>query len=75
MQMEGVRTSLNNQTESLRNNTAIQPNSMRKWLDELLDPISAKGFPRRVKDFWRLVSDPTTLTKLARHYLVQGWDR
>ena len=35
----------------------------------------AKGFPNRVKDFWRLVLDPTTLMELARHYLVEGWER
>ena len=61
---------------------------MRKWLDDLIEPISApvkdgyrwnyvaaKGFPSRVKDFWKLVLDPTTLTDLARHYSVRDWER
>jgi len=88
MQMDDVRTSLCNQTESLRNHTAIQLNSLRKWLGDPIEPVStialvkdllkytvAEGFPSRVKDFWRLVSDPTTLSKLARHYSVSDWDR
>ncbi|XTI90136.1 hypothetical protein V2W45_1407212 [Cenococcum geophilum] len=37
--------------------------------------IVAKCFPNRVKDFWRLVLDPKTLIDLARHYLVQDWER
>ncbi|XTI84526.1 hypothetical protein V2W45_1465585 [Cenococcum geophilum] len=31
--------------------------------------IMAKGFPNRVKDFWRLVLDPKTLINLTRYYL------
>ena len=87
-QMDDVRNSLFNQTQSLNNHTFIQLNSMRKWLDDSIEPISApvqdggcqryivaKGFPNRIKDFWRLVSDPTTLTELARHYSVRDWER
>jgi hypothetical protein len=49
---------------SLRNHTAIQLNSLRKWLGDSIEPVSApalvkgswkytvgKGFPSRVKDF------------------------
>ncbi|XTI91429.1 hypothetical protein V2W45_1495155 [Cenococcum geophilum] len=34
--------------------------------------IVAKGFPNRVKDFWRLISNPKTLTDLVRHYLKRA---
>jgi len=34
-----------------------------------------EGFPSRVKDFWKLVLNPTTLTELIRYYLVQDWDQ
>jgi hypothetical protein len=73
---------------SLRNHTAIQLNSLRKWLGDSMEPVSApvqvngswkytvgEGFPERVKDFWKLTLHPTVLIKLARHYSVQGWDR
>jgi hypothetical protein len=49
---------------SLRNHTAVQLNSLRKWLGDPIEPVSApapdedrlrytvgKGFPSRVKDF------------------------
>ena len=73
---------------SLRHHTAVQLNSLRKWLGDPIEPILAlalvedrwmytvaEGFPSRVKDFWRLVSDPTTLSKLAEHYSVRDWER
>ena len=73
---------------SLRNHTAIQLNSLRKWLGDPIEPVSApvqdrdclrytiaKGFPSKVKDFWRLALNPTVLTELARHYSVRDWDR
>ena len=73
---------------NLRNHTAIQLNSLRKWLGDPIEPVSAlaldrgelkftvgKGFPTRVKDFWMLVLDPTTLADLARHYSVRDWDQ
>ncbi|OCK93459.1 uncharacterized protein K441DRAFT_661294, partial [Cenococcum geophilum 1.58] len=81
MQMDDVKNSLFNQTQSLNNYTYIQLNSIQKWLDDQIEPITAyvqdgdcyryivaKGFPNRVKDFWRLISDPKTLIDLARHY-------
>ncbi|OCK87449.1 uncharacterized protein K441DRAFT_670886 [Cenococcum geophilum 1.58] len=41
MQIDDVRTSLRNQTESLNNHTFTQLNSMRKWLNDSIKPISA----------------------------------
>ncbi|XTI90970.1 hypothetical protein V2W45_1470842 [Cenococcum geophilum] len=83
-----TENSLFNQTQSLNNHTYIQLNSIQKWLDDQIEPIIAyvqdrdyyryivaKGFPNRVKDFWRLVLDPKTLTDLARHYSVRDWER
>lgn len=34
----------------------------------------AEGFPKTVRDFWKLQQDPPTLAKLAEHYAVEGWD-
>ena len=74
--------------DSLRNYTAVQLNSLQKWLGDLIEPVLAlalvkdrwvrvvgKGFPSRVKDFQRLVLDPTTLLKLVKYYLVRDWER
>ncbi|XTI87155.1 hypothetical protein V2W45_1386868 [Cenococcum geophilum] len=85
---ERLTTQINDVRNSLFNQTHIQLNSMRKWLDDQIEPIAApvddgdclryivaKGFPNRIKDFWRLISDPVTLTELARHYSVRDWER
>ena len=79
---------VDNVKANLVNHTAIQLNSLQKWLDDPIEPISAlaldegefkftiaKGFPTRVKDFWMLVLDLTTLANLARHYSVRDWDQ
>jgi len=63
-QVEDVKTQVEDVRASLRNHTAIQLNSLRKWLGDPIKPISAlalvkdslkytvpKGFPSRVKDF------------------------
>ena len=81
--MDDVKLSLCNQLENLYNYIVIQLNSLRKWLGDLIEPILAptldkdrlrytigKGFPSWVKDFQRLVLDPTTLLKLIKYYLV-----
>ena len=81
-------TQINNIRVSLHNYTVIQLNSLRKWLGDPIEPVTApvqvgnclrytvaKGFPSRVKDFWRLALNPTVLTELARHYSVRDWDR
>ena len=73
---------------SLRHYIVVQLNSLRKWLGDPIEPILAlalvedwwiytvaEGFPSRVKDFQRLVLDPTTLLKLAEYYLVRDWER
>ena len=73
---------------SLRNQMAVQLNSLQTELGDYIEPVSApiqvkgceryivaKGFPDRVKDFWKLVLDLTVLTELARHYSVRNWDR
>ena len=73
---------------SLRYYIAVQLNSLQKWLGDPIKPILvlalvedrqiytvAEGFPSRVKDFWRLVLDPTTLLKLVEYYLVRDQER
>ena len=87
-QIDDVKIQVDELQAGVNNNIALQRNSLRKWLDDPISPISApirvgdslryivaKGFPSRVKDFWRLILDPTTLTELARHYSVRDWDR
>jgi len=70
------------------NLSGIQLNSMRTWLEDPIQPIlaplrvgdeqrytAAKGFPKTVRDFWALASDPSALAHLARHYSISGWER
>ena len=35
----------------------------------------ATDFPTTVREFWRLLSNKSALTRLANHYSVAGWDR
>jgi septal ring factor EnvC (AmiA/AmiB activator) len=80
-QIDDVRTAVNN-------GRAIQLNSLRKWLDDPIQPVSAlvqigdrqrymvaEDFPTTVRDFWRLLSNKSALTRLANHYSVASWDR
>jgi len=78
MKLDQVKTSLEGQIDDVRagvNNTmAIQLNSLRKWLDDCISPVSAlvqigdskryivaKDFPTTVRDFWKLKKDTTAL--------------
>jgi len=67
---------------------AIQLNSLRKWLDDPIQPVSASiqigdcqsytvaaDFPTTIREFWRLLSNKSSLIKLAKHYSVVGWER
>ena len=80
-QIDDVRTAVNN-------GRAIQLNSLRKWLDDPIQPISAfvqiedrqrymvaADFPTTVREFWRLLPNKSALIRLANHYSVAGWDR
>ena len=93
-QVEDVKTQMKNlttQVDDLKtvvsNGTAVQLNSLRKWLNDPIAPISAliqskgswrytvpKGFPKTIRDFWKLPQDLPTLAKLAEYYSVEGWD-
>jgi hypothetical protein len=90
-QMKLLEERLENQIDNVRsgvnNGMAIQLNSLRKWLDDPIQPVSASvqiegrqrytvaaGFPTTVREFWRLVSDKSTLVRLAKHYSVVGWE-
>lgn len=68
--------------------TALQINSLRRMLDDPIEPISApvelddgrryvvaRDFPETIQDFWKLVQDPTTLSRLVRHYSIPGWQK
>jgi len=82
-------TKLESQAEQrFINSTGIQLNSLRKLLDETIEPIlapvrvgdeqrytAAKEFPETVRDFWKLVLNPSALANLARHYSISGWRR
>src|SRR6266702_7015931 len=87
-QMDSVKEDVDNVRSGVNNGVAIQLNSLRKWLDDPIEPVSAvdrtgdrpkytvaEGFPYSVKDFWKLILNPTALTELARHYSVRDWDR
>ena len=80
-QIDNVRTGVNN-------GMAIQLNSLRKWLDDPIQPISASvqikdrqryivaaDFPTTVREFWRLLLNRPALVRLAKHYSVVGWER
>ncbi|OCK74665.1 hypothetical protein K432DRAFT_386678 [Lepidopterella palustris CBS 459.81] len=70
-------------------NKAFRINGLRKLLDENIEPIPASvevgngqtryivaaDFPETIEDFWRLVSNPSALARLAEHYSVRGWER
>jgi len=88
VQVDNVRVQVDDIRASLRNQMAVQLNSLQTELSDYIEPVSApiqvkgceryivaKGFPDRVKDFWKLVLDLTVLTELARHYSVRNWDR
>ena len=88
IQVSDVRTQVDELQAGVNNNMALQRNFLRKWLDDPIAPILApirirdyqryiiaKGFPSRVKDFQRLILDPTTLTELVGYYLVRDWER
>ncbi|RHZ68579.1 uncharacterized protein CDV56_109693 [Aspergillus thermomutatus] len=87
-EFDGFRAEFDGFRSGLANNTAIQINGLRKWLDDPLQPVSApvqvgdsqafkvaSEFPRSVKEFWQLGLDKSALTRLARHYGVTGWER
>ncbi len=87
-QIDSVKEDVDNVRSGVNNGVAIQLNSLRKWLDDPIEPVSAvdrtgdrpkytvaEGFPYSVKDFWKLILNPTALTELARHYSVRDWDR
>jgi archaellum component FlaC len=91
-QMEIRQELLENQINDVRsgvnNGMAIQLNSLRKWLDDPIQPVSAAvliedrcrftvaaGFPTTVREFWGLLSNKPTLIRLAKHYSVVGWER
>jgi len=80
-QIDNVRTGVNN-------SMAIQLNSLRKWLDDPIQPVSASvliedrqrftvaaDFPTTVREFWRLLSNKPTLVRLGKHSSVVGWER
>ncbi len=79
-EIDDVRTAVNN-------GMAIQLNSLRKWLDDPIQPVSASvqigdcqrytvaaDFPTTVREFWKLLSNKLTLVQLAKHYSVVGWE-
>ena len=91
-QMEIRQEFLENQIDNVRsgvnNGMAIQLNSLRKWLDDPIQPVSAcvliedrarftvaAGFPTTIREFWRLLSNKSTLVRLAEHYSIVGWER
>ena len=78
IQVEDVKTQV----------TALQVNSLRRMLDDPIEPISApielesgrrymvaRDFPETIKDFWKLIHDSSTLSRLVRHYSVAGWQK
>jgi len=86
----GIRTGrLEIQVEDVKTQmTALQINSLRRTLDDPIEPISApvelengrrymvaKDFPETIKDFWTLIHDSSTLSRLVRHYSVHGWQK
>ena len=78
IQVEDVKTQV----------TALQINSLRRMLDDPIEPISApvevengrrymvaSDFPETIKDFWKLVHDSSALSRLVRHYSIRGWQK
>lgn len=78
IQVEDVKTQV----------TALQINSLRRMLDDPIEPISApiefesgrrymvaRDFPETIKDFWKLIHETSTLSRLVRHYSVRGWQK
>jgi hypothetical protein len=68
--------------------TALQINSLRRMLDDPIEPISApvefengrrymvaRDFPETIQDFWKLIHDFPTLSRLVRHYSIPGWQK
>ena len=67
---------------------ALQINSLRRMLDDPIEPVSApvelengrrymvaSDFPETINDFWKLIQDVSTLSRLVRHYSVHGWQK
>ena len=73
-QINNVRTDVDDVRTAVNNGMAIQLNSLRKWLDDPIQPISAfvqiedrqrymvaTDFPTTVREFWRLLLNRPTL--------------
>ena len=82
-QEERLTAQIDDVRASLHNHTVIQLNSLRKWLNDPIEPVSAlnltgdhpkytvaPGFPITVREFWRLLLNRPTLIQLAQHYFI-----
>jgi hypothetical protein len=87
-QIDKVRTDVDDVRTAVSNGMAIQLNSLRKWLDNPIQPVSAlvqigdsqrytvaADFPTTVEEFWRLLANKPALVRLVKHYSVVGWER